>query len=73
MDSKQLVEALRVRGKDVGDSDGLDELRRVFVEEVRPDIRVRLHPTPRCVYTCVCAWEAEGVRTVQRYTVVACG
>lgn len=47
MDSKQLMEALRLRGQETGGSEELEELRRVFVQGVKPEMRVRLHATPR--------------------------
>lgn len=47
MDTKQLVEALRERGFGTEGSEDLDQLRRVFVEGIQPEIRVRLHATSR--------------------------
>ncbi|CAM9929907.1 unnamed protein product [Ectocarpus sp. 12 AP-2014] len=47
MDTKQLVEALKERGYETEGSEQLDQLRRVFIEDIQPEIRVRLHATSR--------------------------
>ncbi|CAM9510455.1 unnamed protein product, partial [Ectocarpus sp. 8 AP-2014] len=47
MDTKQLVEALKERGYETEGSEQLDQLRRVYVEGIQPEIRVRLHATSR--------------------------
>ena len=49
MDSKELVEALRQKGKiPEGSGEDLDELRRVLAQESQSEMRIRLHATSRC-------------------------
>ncbi|CAM9333209.1 unnamed protein product [Ectocarpus fasciculatus] len=47
MDTKQLMEALKERGYETEGSEQLDQLRRVYIEGIQPEIRVRLHATSR--------------------------
>ncbi len=47
MDTKTLVQALRKRGCSMDGSEDLEQLRRVFVESIKPELRVRLRATSR--------------------------
>eukprot|EP00903_Cladosiphon_okamuranus_P014762 g13679.t1 len=47
MNTKQLVEALQERGYSTEGSETLDQLRRLFVDGIKPEMRVRLHATSR--------------------------
>lgn len=47
MDTKQLVEALKERGYNTEGSEQVEQLRRVFVEGIKPEMRIRLHATSR--------------------------
>lgn len=47
MDTKSLVEALKERGCRTEGSEDVEQLRRVFVESIKPELRIRLHATSR--------------------------
>ena len=47
MSTKELVAALKERGYSTEGSEQLDQLRSVFVEGIKPEMRVRLHATSR--------------------------
>lgn len=49
MDSNQLTEALRDRDMGTEEFKELDDLRRVFVGTLQPEMRVRLHASSRYV------------------------
>ncbi|CAM9480635.1 unnamed protein product [Hapterophycus canaliculatus] len=47
LDNRQLMDALTEKGHELEGSEQLDDLRRMFVEELRPELHVRLHATSR--------------------------